>query len=640
MVPPKWKCPLILRYPGASGDLPRPEGSVDVEQIRSALEKCIECNLCKEECAFLKKYGNPREIGESFNPADKGREAMPFECSLCGLCSAVCPSEVNPAGVFLEMRRETVRAGGGDYPEHSVILNYESRGSSRRYTWYCLPRGCDTVFFPGCTLPGTRPDKVLRLYLQMKESIPDLGIVLDCCGKPSHDLGREKRFEAIFDEMKAFLSGHGVRTVLVACPNCQKVFSAHGGSISVRTVYEVLARNGLPENGNISGVVTVHDPCALRFGEPVHKAVREIIGRKGLEIAEMPHSGEKTFCCGEGGSVGFLSPEFSKEWCDRRKEEAQGWRILTYCAGCANFLGRVAPTSHVLDLVYEPEATLSGKVKVSKAPLTYLNRIRLKARLKKMAEPSAITRERSAFGEKKSRGALISRVLILLAVIGAIAAVRMTGVAGNFKPEALMELIRGNEFLAPIIYMLIYAIAPALFLPGLPITIAGGLIFGPFWGVVYTITSSTAGACLAFLISRYLARDWIEKKLRSPRWKRLDEEVERQGWKVVAITRLIPLFPFNLLNYAFGLTRIKFVHYAVTTFICMLPACIAFIVFSSSLGDLLSGRLSSTFIIGIVLIVLVSMFPMLYRRLKRPAEESPAPAVGSPQPGGKTNPGK
>jgi uncharacterized membrane protein YdjX (TVP38/TMEM64 family) len=164
--------------------------------------------------------------------------------------------------------------------------------------------------------------------------------------------------------------------------------------------------------------------------------------------------------------------------------------------------------------------------------------------------------------------------------------------------------------------MLFYTLAPALFLPGLPITIAGGILFGPFWGVVYTITSATAGACVAFLISRYVARGWIEQKLRSPRWRQLDEGVEKHGWKIVAVTRLIPLFPFNLLNYAFGLSKIKFVHYALSTFFCMLPACIAFIVFSSSLLDLFRGRVSPAFIIGLVLLILVSLIPALYNRLK------------------------
>jgi uncharacterized membrane protein YdjX (TVP38/TMEM64 family) len=165
-------------------------------------------------------------------------------------------------------------------------------------------------------------------------------------------------------------------------------------------------------------------------------------------------------------------------------------------------------------------------------------------------------------------------------------------------------------------YILLYTIAPSLFLPGLPITIVGGILFGPLWGVVYTITGATAGACLAFLISRYVARDWIQSRLTGPRWRQLDKNVEKIGWKIVAFTRLVPLFPFNLLNYAFGLTPISFLPYAVTTFICMLPACIAFIVFSSSLLDLLKGNISPGLIIGILLIVAVSLIPFMIRNFK------------------------
>jgi uncharacterized membrane protein YdjX (TVP38/TMEM64 family) len=90
--------------------------------------------------------------------------------------------------------------------------------------------------------------------------------------------------------------------------------------------------------------------------------------------------------------------------------------------------------------------------------------------------------------------------------------------------------------------------------------------------------------------------------------------VEHDGWKVVAFTRLVPLFPFNLLNYAFGLTRIKFTHYAAATFIFMLPACIAFIVFSSSLVDLIKGNLSPAFLIGLGLIIIISLIPVVYKR--------------------------
>lgn len=159
--------------------------------LRDISEKCIECNLCRKECGFLQKYGKPKAIADGFDPACGNQHAMAFECSLCGLCTAVCPVGIDPAAMFLEMRREAVRHGGGDYPEHGVIINFEKRGASRRYTWYGLAEGCDTVFFPGCNLPGTRPVRVMQFYRHMRESVPSRGIVLNCRMKPSQDLGRE-----------------------------------------------------------------------------------------------------------------------------------------------------------------------------------------------------------------------------------------------------------------------------------------------------------------------------------------------------------------------------------------------------------------------------------------------------------------
>ncbi len=590
------------------------------QELTAISEKCINCELCQKECGFLRKYGKPKEIADSYNPLDKVHQGMPFECSLCQLCAAVCPVKINPANMFLEMRKETFIRGNGDYSEHCAILGYEKRGTSKRYTYYAIPPDCDTIFFPGCTLSGTRPDKVMKLYELMKESIPSLGVVLDCCIKPSRDLGREKYFSSMFQEMKDFLVDNGVRKVIVACPNCYKVFKKHGGELSVFTAYEFMSGNDLPETVKINGTITIHDPCALRFEESIHSAVRDLAVKKGLKIEEMPHSRVKTLCCGEGGSVGFLSPDLAKNWGLIRKKETNGNRIITYCAGCANHLSSFTSTSHILDLVFEPEATMSGKVKGSKAPFTYLNRIKLKKQLKNMVN-GAVTRERTfTAGEESKKDGMVNHLFFLLLVIAVILAVRFTGATRYLDQETLREFIQDYGTLAPVIYMLVYTIAPALFLPGLPITIVGGILFGPFWGVVYTITSATLGACTAFLISRYIARGWVEKKLKSPRWRQLDKGVEKHGWKIVAFTRLVPLLPFNLLNYAFGLTKINFLHYAVTTFICMLPACIAFIVFSSSLLDVIRGKISPAFLVGIILILTVSLIPFFYTRYKSKKE--------------------
>jgi uncharacterized membrane protein YdjX (TVP38/TMEM64 family) len=236
-----------------------------------------------------------------------------------------------------------------------------------------------------------------------------------------------------------------------------------------------------------------------------------------------------------------------------------------------------------------------------------------------------VSRERAFAGREASRKGAVARFLLfLLFIVAAIAAVKVTGASRYLEPQTLRTWVQGCGALAPAVYICIYAVAPALFLPGLPLTIAAGILFGPFRGVVYAIIGSTLGACLAFLVSRYLAREWVEERLRSPRWRRLDEGVEKHGWKIVAFTRLIPLFPFNLLNYAFGLTGIGFRQYAVATFLCMLPACIAFIVFSSSLLDLLRGKVSLTFVIGLLLVAFVSVSPLVYRRYKaKRGEEDP-----------------
>jgi len=228
-----------------------------------------------------------------------------------------------------------------------------------------------------------------------------------------------------------------------------------------------------------------------------------------------------------------------------------------------------------------------------------------------------ITRERTfTAGEKGKKGGMRKRILLLLFIVAAMVAIRFAGLNQYMEQEALRRWIQGYGVLAPVIYILVYTVAPSLLLPGLPITIVGGILFGPFWGVVYTLPSATLGACLAFLIARYIARGWVEKKLKGPRWQRLDKAVEENGWKIVAFTRLIPLFPFNLLNYAFGLTKVKFSHYAITTFICMAPACVAYIVFSSSLLDVIKGKISPTFLIGLSLVIVVSLIPFLYRRYK------------------------
>ncbi len=362
-------------------------------ELKAVSSACINCKLCVRECAFLSAYGKPKEIADRYDPANPEDLKMSFECSLCGLCTAVCPAGADPSAMFLQMRAEAVERGKAPFPRHAGLIAYEQRGISSRYSYYALPKGCSRIFFPGCTLPGTRPKITLRLFETLRQWDPTMAIALDCCTKISHDLGRELFFMSAFEEMKMFLLHHGVCEVLVACPNCFKIFQRYGQDLKVRTVYEVLADFPFDRNNGAYGTVSVHDSCGVRFEEKVHAAVRKLVRDKGLETVEMQHKGTKTVCCGEGGSVGCLDAGLSRRWAEIREAEAEKRLLIAACAGCTGFLNATTSTVHVLDLVYDPKKAIQGKARVSRPPFTYLNRLKMKRYLKKNLD-AVTTRER------------------------------------------------------------------------------------------------------------------------------------------------------------------------------------------------------------------------------------------------------
>ncbi len=351
--------------------------------IERIAQECVNCEICVKECAFLQEYGSPQKLAFSWQD-DNGTEKkhISFECSLCGLCHAVCPKKLDPSAMFLAMRRELVTKGVADFSRHKTIRSYEKRGSSPLFSWFHFPENCRAVFFPGCALPGSRPQTLTRLFSFLQGAIPDIGLAFDCCTKPSHDLGDSTHFQKMFSELCHILSAHGVEKVLVACPNCYRIFKEYGTGLEVRTVYEELAHSG-NFSGSLQAEVTVHDPCGVRFSEKVQQSSRDLLQQQGLKIREMKHNRTTSFCCGEGGSAGFVRSDFAENWTKKRVDEAGGDPIISYCAGCTHFLGKCTTTYHLLDLLFFPQVVMQGKQKVSKAPFTYWNRYRLKQRLQK-----------------------------------------------------------------------------------------------------------------------------------------------------------------------------------------------------------------------------------------------------------------
>lgn len=153
--------------------------------------------------------------------------------------------------------------------------------------------------------------------------------------------------------------------------------------------------------------------------------------------------------------------------------------------------------------------------------------------------------------------------------------------------RAALDWIRDLGPWGPAIFVLLYVAATVLLLPGSVLTLGAGAVFGLVKGAVLVSVAATLGATAAFLVGRYLTRDWVAGKVeRYPRFAAIDRAVAREGWKIVGLTRLSPVFPFNLLNYAFGLTRVSLRDYFFASWIGMMPGTVMYVYVGSLAGDL------------------------------------------------------
>jgi uncharacterized membrane protein YdjX (TVP38/TMEM64 family)/rhodanese-related sulfurtransferase len=171
---------------------------------------------------------------------------------------------------------------------------------------------------------------------------------------------------------------------------------------------------------------------------------------------------------------------------------------------------------------------------------------------------------------------------------------------------------------APIAHVLLFATATVAFVPGVVFSLAGGALFGPLWGTLWNLTGATLGATLAFLIARYIAADWVLRKA-GGLLKRLIDGVDAEGWRFVGFVRLVPLFPFNLSNYALGLTRIPLHHYIIATLVCMVPGAAAYTWLGYAGRGALSGEANAVRygLLALGLLATIAVLPRLIGRLRR-----------------------
>ena len=199
----------------------------------------------------------------------------------------------------------------------------------------------------------------------------------------------------------------------------------------------------------------------------------------------------------------------------------------------------------------------------------------------------------------------------------------------------LQALLGSLGLLAPVAFVAIQSVGPFLFLPAIPMTIAAGALFGPVWGAVWSLTGNVIGAMLSFLVGRMLGQEFVEKRAQG-KLLTVKSVVEREGWRFVAFIRLVPIFPFGLINMTLGTTNITFRAYLLTTIVCMAPGSAVYAYIGYTGRKAAAGADDTVLSLGIAagLLLLLSGIPAGVRwaryrqeqeRLKREAPPPPTP---------------
>lgn len=210
--------------------------------------------------------------------------------------------------------------------------------------------------------------------------------------------------------------------------------------------------------------------------------------------------------------------------------------------------------------------------------------------------------------------------LALLAVV-ALAATAAVFASGGLDREAVRELVEGLGWFGPIAFVLLYAVLTVLFVPGLVLTIVGGAVFGALLGSFLVVIGATLGATASFLLGRRIGREGVEQ-MGAKTVRKLDAFVTERGFIAILIARLVPIFPFNLLNYASGVTGIRTREYVVATALGIIPGTYAYAALGGSLGDWTSPE----FLTAAGMVVVLGVGGTLYARWSKPVQSATSDA--------------
>lgn len=341
------------------------------EILKTTAEKCKGDGACARACELLQSQGNlsPGDIAEALQNGHLNDSIIDFvlKCSLCGLCSEICPAGIDIPNM--------VRCARSDFMERGITDPESYRHMWVDHDWHAFSlyrnayrmddvyqdwfkETCDVLFFPGCMLANEGPDLVRGAAGWLTGQGADVGLSLLCCGAPLAEMGLTRRAENYSERLWRKIDESGARMVVTACPSCNAALlkTKPQNEIEVVSLFQLMADAGVRAPVIGSGTVTVHDSCTARksgLGNHVRTLLCD------YELKEMKHHGRKTICCGSGGIVSAVDPEICTKRADLRLNEMKATEAemcITYCMSCAHRLAENANPGaicHILELVFE-----------------------------------------------------------------------------------------------------------------------------------------------------------------------------------------------------------------------------------------------------------------------------------------------
>jgi len=342
-------------------------GYTEEEAAREA-DRCLlcECLECVKVCEYLAHYRSypKRYVREIYNNLSivmgiHRANKMINSCSLCGLCAEVCPGNLDMGEICLEARRTMVDKGKMPLSTHDFALrdmrfsNSELCALDKNQPGFTASQ---YVFFPGCQLSASSPNTVKQAYVYLTEKLAGgVGLMLGCCGAPAIWAGQEALFQETMRTLETSWHSLGEPQIIAACPACCKIIADNLPELPVKSVWEVMDQIGLPDRAEaLSGLspLAIHDSCTARYKADVQNSVRNLAGKLGCQVEELPLNRDNTTCCSYGGLMFHANREVAEKVIRRRVSESES-DYLTYCIMCRdNFAGQGKRTHHLLDLIF------------------------------------------------------------------------------------------------------------------------------------------------------------------------------------------------------------------------------------------------------------------------------------------------